>query len=81
MIINQGGGGVTSVGATAPVLSSGGLTPTISLDVTGSEGEVLTLTGGVWSPSPIDLRFRPHSFLGSRRGASNVQVTVEMSAW
>jgi hypothetical protein len=53
MIINQGGGGVTSVGATAPVLSSGGANPVISLAGGVTNGNVLTWNGAAWVPAPV----------------------------
>ena len=42
--------GVSAVTATAPLLSSGGATPDISIDTTGaSSGDVLTYNGAAWA--------------------------------
>jgi hypothetical protein len=45
--------GVSAVSATAPLLSSGGATPDISIDTAGAaSGDVLTFDGTSWSASP-----------------------------
>lgn len=46
----SGGGGVTSVGGTAPVASSGGTTPSIS--ITGAAGQVLAGAGPAFTATP-----------------------------
>ena len=48
----SGGGGVSSVGATAPLASSGGATPTISLTA-GSNAQVLISNGTAYSSQTI----------------------------
>jgi len=52
-IVNQGsGGGVTGVTATAPLLSSGGLTPEISITPGSNVNDILTWSGSAWVVSP-----------------------------
>jgi hypothetical protein len=47
-------GTVTGVSATAPLLSSGGATPDISIDTAGaSSGDVLTYNGSAWAAAAI----------------------------
>jgi len=48
----SGGGGVSSVGATAPLASSGGATPTISLTA-GSNAQVLISNGTAYSSQTV----------------------------
>lgn len=50
-----GPGGVTSVVATAPLDSSGGATPNISLNPGTSPGELLTWDGSSWSAMALDI--------------------------
>jgi hypothetical protein len=48
--LSGGGGGVSSVGASTPLVSSGGTTPTISIGTTGvATGDVLTYNGSAWA--------------------------------
>ncbi len=49
--IGGSGGGVTSVTASAPLASSGGATPDISLSAGSSAGDVLTWNGASWTGS------------------------------
>lgn len=49
-----GGGGVASVGADAPLLSSGGANPTISIDTTGAAlDDVIKFDGSAWVAGPV----------------------------
>jgi hypothetical protein len=48
----SGGGGVSSVGATAPLASSGGATPTISLSA-GTDGQILVSNGTAYSSQTV----------------------------
>jgi len=47
-IVLPGGGGVTAVTASAPLLSSGGATPDISITNGTAPGDVLTWNGAAW---------------------------------
>lgn len=82
--------GVTSVGATAPIASSGGSTPTISLSGAGANsGDVLAWNGSAWAPTaqsatnaPINLSLNGSASFGAPEyvGAVYVPAPITLSA-
>jgi hypothetical protein len=77
MYAGGGGGGVASVLADAPLDSSGGANPTISIDLTGaSDGDVLTVDTGaaVWAPGGGT----PTTVNGQGPGAVVLQIPLDI---
>jgi hypothetical protein len=64
--------GVSDVTATAPLLSSGGATPDISIDTAGaSNGDVLKFSAGAWAPAALPPINVGETFVAVGAGAPN----------
>lgn len=89
-----GGGGVASVSASAPLSSSGGFNPTISLTgivdaahggtgiaASGAAGNVLTSTGAGWASSPLPASVTSVGASAPLSSSGGTTPTISIPSW
>jgi hypothetical protein len=75
-------GKVSSVGATAPLVSSGGTTPNVSLATAGcSSGQVLTFNGSNWGCAALPITCASKTYGGTGLGTGSPVEFVASCDW